>query len=155
MLELEPLHVIISLRLPYALGLLSGEKCVELRRRPPAIEPGTQVWLYSKAPAARVIGVGVLKKVVIAEPLQLWQRFSTCAGLAEPDFYEYFCGVQRGAALMFASISSLEEPLSLHDPRKIDPGFHPPQFFQRLRSPALISALRSSRTRVEQVGCDH
>jgi predicted transcriptional regulator len=155
MRALIPDDVIFSLQHTYAEGLLSGSKCVELRRRVPTLDSGTRVWLYSKVPAGEVIGIGVLSEVATGRPDELWREYSQCSGLTEDEFFAYFSGVQRGAALIFDSVARLLNPISLNALRALEPSFHPPQFFRRVKSDALRNALDRSETSVPQDPCDH
>lgn len=147
--------VIFSLRRLYIEGLLSGSKCVELRRRAPILDPGTRVWLYSKIPDGEIIGVAVLDGVEVASPADLWGKYSACAGLGEVDFFGYFSGVDVGAALKFKSVAKLFRPISLQRLKELEPNFHPPQFFRRVVSPALQQELATSQTAVHRQPCDH
>lgn len=145
----------ISVRPRFADALLTGSKCVELRRRKPGIEPGTRVWFYSTLPVGKVVGVGLLKEVVLAPPEALWHRFSHCAGLEQNAFDGYFGKLSRGVALMFSEVAPLIEPLDLEAMRLLKPNFQPPQFYQWVRHCALSSALNSARLGETFVACDH
>lgn len=147
--------VIISLRRVYADGLLSGTKCVELRRRAPALKNGTRVWLYAKVPTGQVIGVGILGEVATGTPDELWSQFHDCAGLTQKEFYEYFKGVEKGAALKFESVSPLISPIALDELKRLELNFQPPQFFRRVKSQALRSQLKNSKTGPASNPCAH
>lgn len=155
MYSLIPDDVIFSLRNAYAEGLLSGTKCVELRRRVPALDSGTRVWLYAKVPTGEVIGVGILSEVETGSPTELWKQYSQCSGLSEEDFFAYFAGVDKGAALRFDSVARLVSPIALDALKSLEPNFHPPQFFRRVRSQALRQELENSETSVPHDPCDH
>ena len=90
MRPLSPDDVIFSLQRVYVEGLLSGNKCVELRRRVPSLESGTRVWLYSKVPDGELVGVGILEEVKTGNPVDLWRKYSRCAGLTKQEFFSYF-----------------------------------------------------------------
>jgi predicted transcriptional regulator len=147
--------IIISLEKVYADALLSGSKCVELRRRVPYLKTGVRVWFYSKIPVGCLVGVGILDDVAIAAPKVLWDAYSHCSGIGEDDFFEYFSGVSEGAALLFSSVSSLQEPIRLDVLKSLEDNFHPPQFFRRVKSKALLERLQCAALEAWVSPCDH
>jgi predicted transcriptional regulator len=155
MRSLIPEDVIFSLQNAYAEGLLSGTKCVELRRRVPSLDCGTRVWMYSKIPTGEVVGIGLLSEVAIGRPDELWSEYSQCSGLAESEFFRYFDGVERGAALVFSSVARLINPISLSTLKTLVPGFQPPQFFSRVKSATLRRTLRAAETTAPHDPCGH
>jgi predicted transcriptional regulator len=155
MRALIPHDVIFSLQNAYAEGLISGTKCVELRRRVPALDSGTRVWLYSKVPTGGVVGVGILSEVETGSPTELWKQYSQCSGLSENDFFTYFAGVDKGAAMRFVTVARLVNPITLDALKSLEPNFHPPQFFRRVRSQALRQELVNSETSLPHDPCDH
>lgn len=155
MRPLSPDDVIFSLQRVYVEGLLSGNKCVELRRRVPSLESGTRVWLYSKVPDGELVGVGILEEVKTGNPVDLWRKYSRCAGLTKQEFFSYFVGVERGAALVFDTVARLRHPISLSQLKELEPNFHPPQFFRRVKSGALRNELIAAETEIPKNPCDH
>lgn len=155
MRALIPDDVIFSLQRVYVDRLLSGNKCVELRRRAPSLDSGTRVWLYSKVPHGEVVGVGVLEEVETDNPVNLWKKYSQCAGLTQEEFFSYFAGVELGAALIFYSVARLRRPIPLSQLKKLEANFHPPQFFRRVKSTALRNELDTAETEPPRDPCDH
>lgn len=155
MRALIPDDVIFSLRRVYVDGLLSGNKCVELRRRVPSLDGGTRVWLYSKIPDGQILGVGILEEVEIGKPADLWEKYSQCSGLTKDDFFTYFSGVENGAALIFDTVARLRNPISLSELKELEANFHPPQFFRRVKSDALKRHLILAETETPSPPCDH
>lgn len=155
MRALIPDDVIFSLQRVFVDGLLSGKKCVELRRRVPSLDSGTRVWLYSKVPDGELLGVGVLCEVDAGNPAYLWKKYSQCSGLTEAQFFSYFEGVKKGAALTFNSVARLRRPITLSKLKELEPNFHPPQFFRRVRSSSLRRELGEAETDFPCDPCDH
>lgn len=155
MRALIPDDVIFSLQRVYVDGLLSGSKCVEFRRRVPSLDSGTRVWLYSKVPDGEVLGVGVLEEVETGNPADLWKKYSQCSGLTRNEFFSYFSGVERGAALIFDTVARLRHPIPLSRLRELEPNFHPPQFFRHVKSEALRNRLTSAETEEPTSPCEH
>lgn len=155
MLSINGADVFISLKDVHARGLLNGSKCVELRRRAPRLRAGTRVWFYVKVPIGRVLGYGTLSGVTVASPATLWEKYDRCAGLSQSEFEGYFKGIGLGAVLEFATITPLEQTISLSELREFHANFQPPQFYARLTSEALRMRLHSSRRGSEFRPCDH
>lgn len=147
--------VIISLQKSFADGLVSGIKCVELRRRVPYLKRGIKVWFYTKVPIGSIVAYGVLNDVAIASPDTLWNTYSHCSGLKHEEFNRYFNGVREGAALLFTRVFPLHDPVSLHKLKALEPNFHPPQFFRRIQSPVLQEWLNSADVGPEVRPCEH
>ena len=147
--------VIFSLQRIYVDGLLSGSKCVELRRRIPSLDSGTRVWLYSKVPDGELVGVGVLSEVDSGNPAELWEKYSQCSGLTEAQFFAYFEGIEKGAALTFDTVARLRRPIPLSELKELEPNFHPPQFFRRVKSDALRYELGLAEMDPPCDPCDH
>jgi predicted transcriptional regulator len=152
---MTPEDVIFSLQRVYVDGLISGHKCVELRRRVPALVRGTRIWLYSKIPDGEVLGVGILGEIETDHPANLWEKYSQCSGLTRGEFFSYFAGIERGAALTFDTVAKLKQPISLSELRELEPNFHPPQFFRRVRSGALRDQLKAATMESPSARCSH
>ena len=73
MVEAE--NILISVERKYVVSMLSGNKRVELRRRPIRVQTGTQIWIYSKAPHAVVAAVATAGMIVSAPPSDLWKKW--------------------------------------------------------------------------------
>ena len=125
-------HILISLEPRHAINILQGTKRVELRRRVLNVKPGTTVWFYAKAPVASVIGRARIERTHHAAPNTLWRKFSGVVGISREEFFAYFKGTTKGAALVLADAVRLHRHVSLKELRCPEMGCHPPQFFSRL-----------------------
>jgi len=125
-------HILISLEARHAWNILNGVKRVELRRRVINVEPGTTVWFYAKLPVASVIGYARIEQTHHASPQTLWKRFSNVVGISREEFFSYFEGATRGAALVLSDAVRLSRQISLEELRRPEMACHPPQFFARL-----------------------
>jgi predicted transcriptional regulator len=143
----EAAHALISLEERFAEGILSGDKLVELRRRPMRLAEGTTIWMYVKVPVGKVIGSAQVQALHALAPTTLWKRYGDVSGLSRTEFFDYFSGVARGFVLVLGNPSRLPAPLPLEQLRSLNDGFQPPQFFARLASNgALVSALSAVAT---------
>lgn len=138
----EAAHALISLEERFAEGILSGNKLVELRRRPMRLAEGTTIWMYVKLPVGKVIGSAQVHSLHALAPTTLWKRYGDVSGLSRTEFFKYFSGVARGFVLVLTNPSRLPRPLPLERLRSLNDGFQPPQFFAHLAADgALVSAL--------------
>jgi len=126
--------ILISVLPRYIDRFLSGEKTVELRRRPVKIPPQSRVWIYSKQPRGMVELLGFVDSVHLSSPRTIWEKFGRLTGLARRDFDHYFDGVDRGCAIVFRKIVKLDPVLPLNGIRVKVGTFLPPQFFRVLSS---------------------
>lgn len=140
-------EILISLAPAYTKAILEGKKTVELRRRRLNVSSGTRVWLYSKAPTARVEGTARIQRIHEAEPKGLWSRYSDVVGISRAEFDEYFRGCSQGCAIVLGGAQPLVPALDLQTMRKRVVGFHPPQFFKRLDGEELKILLQTSHAR--------
>lgn len=125
-------HILISLEPRHATNILDGVKRVELRRRVLNVKPGTTVWFYAKSPVASVIGRARIERTHHASPKTLWKKFGGVAGISREEFFSYFGGRAKGAALVLADAVRLHRHVSLEELRRPEMACHPPQFFARL-----------------------
>lgn len=143
----EATHALISLEERFAEGILSGEKLVELRRRPMRLPVGATIWMYVKVPVGMVVGSAQVQSLQSLAPATLWKKYGDVSGLGRAEFFDYFAGVARGFALVLRNPSRLPRPVPLEQLRLLNDGFHPPQFFQHLAGDGvLLSALSEAAT---------
>jgi predicted transcriptional regulator len=125
-------HILISLNQCHAKNIYAGTKQVELRRRTMHIAPGSTIWIYEKVPVGAITGYAIVKAIKTASPQQLWNRYSSVAGLQRAEFFEYFANISSGCAIELGEVGQLKEPVRLEQLRKLMSSFQPPQFFARL-----------------------
>lgn len=126
--------ILISLRPAYTRAILEGKKTVELRRRRVHAAAGTQVWLYSKTPTARIEGIARIKHVHEGGLPDIWSEYSNQVGVSKVEFEDYFKGCHRGCAIVLVEVRAISPAVDLKTVRRRLSGFHPPQFFKRLSS---------------------
>lgn len=125
-------HILISLDPRHAKKIYKGTKKVELRRRVMNIKPGTTIWFYEKVPVGAITGFSTVKTINTATPEQLWQRFSSVAGIHRTEFFKYFANARSGCALELEEVEQLDLSIGLTQLRQLKSNFQPPQFFTRL-----------------------
>lgn len=144
MLQRRADHAIFSLHDALVDAFLSGRKCVEIRRRAPILPRGSKIWLYGKLPVGQIFAVADLASTTVAAPNDLWSDFGPCSAISHGEFIAYSQGAQTLAALSLRLIRPLRSPLGLAALRRAEPGFHPPQFYRRVRGGSLLEVLDSA-----------
>jgi predicted transcriptional regulator len=125
--------ILISVAPCYTRAILSGRKTVELRRRRMHVNRGTRVWIYSKVPVGSVEATALVERVCQGDPESLWAEFHQAVGISRIAFDEYFAGCARGCAVVLREVSPVDPVVELEHLKARFDGFHPPQFFKRLR----------------------
>ncbi|MDE0040937.1 MAG: ASCH domain-containing protein, partial [Candidatus Poribacteria bacterium] len=64
---------LISIRPNFAEAILAGKKTVEIRRRIPALQVGTRLWIYATRPLGAIIGTAIVAKIIEGTPTELWK----------------------------------------------------------------------------------
>lgn len=131
-------HVLISLDERHAANILAGTKLVELRRRTMHVEPGSIIWFYVKKPIGAVIGFATVGTTYSGAPSTMWRKYGSVSGLSKSDFMSYFDGAGVASAMALSCPKKLKKPVTLDALRAAMPGFHPPQFYCRLKTDLFI-----------------
>jgi predicted transcriptional regulator len=115
--EVRPIAVLISLHPQWAEAILSGEKTVEVRRRPPDA-PGALMLMYATAPESRVIGRARIASVQRGTPEELWDRFGARSALVRDEFLTYLAGAPSPGVLELVEVAALRpRPLAFPAPQ--------------------------------------
>ncbi len=105
--------VILSIKPKYAEAILTGEKTVELRRRPLNLHQGDQVALYASYPVKAIIGAFTVKKVVTKKIVDLYDMIEAMACISSDEFSLYFAGTDTGCAIFIQGFTSISERIPL------------------------------------------
>lgn len=135
------LAVLLSLRPRFAHAVATGEKRVELRRRFPAVVPGTRLVIYCTLPVGAIVGTAEITAVNIGSPHVVWDLFGADVGLTRTEFDSYFAGADCARALTLSHYAPLAVPISLCKMREL--GIKPPQGFIYLSKQSLAAVMRA------------
>lgn len=126
-------HVaLLSIHPPYADGILTGTKLVELRKA--SLREGTtHVAIYATSPVQRVVGLFEVAGADVAPPDELWTRYRDVVAIDRTGYDAYFAGRELGHAIRVGQVRRLAAPARLDE---IDPDLRPPQSVVYLRAPA-------------------
>lgn len=122
---------LISIKPKYAEAILAGRKTVELRRRIPALVPGTRLFIYSTLPVGAVVGAVTLEGGARGTPGEIWDEYAPQAGVERDDYNAYFRGTDEAVGLILTCVQRVA-PVTIQALRMLRPGFHPPQVLIRL-----------------------
>ncbi|MBC7092069.1 MAG: hypothetical protein H5T50_09225 [Nitrososphaeria archaeon] len=121
--------VILSIKPKYCKKIIAGEKRYEFRKRfPKNIE---LVYMYATSPVKKVVGEFKVGEVVEDEPIILWRKFRTYAGVDKNEFFKYYEGCNKGCAIKIEEVRTFA-PI---DPKIIVSGFKPPQSYRYTNIP--------------------
>lgn len=135
--QIRPLAVLMSVHPTWAQKILTGQKTVEVRRRPPDAQ-GALLVLYATAPVGAIVGYAKITRVHRGSPAALWECLGTRSAMRKGEFVSYLAGASAPGALELADIEALSpQPL----------GFRAPQSWLWLdvRNPAHLAVLRAVR----------
>lgn len=122
----------LSIHPRYVEAILDGRKTVELRKRMPRAEIGTQLVIYASMPKCAVVASAVIDRIEAAEPETLWPKVRKIAAVTRLEFGEYFRNHSLAVGIYFSGVRVFEEPITLAELREAWHTFHPPQQFRYL-----------------------
>lgn len=93
-----------------------------------------------------VRGYAFVEDISTASLPALWRATEATACVTREQFASYFANCTEGSAISLSSVIEFEQPISLHEARRLAPTFHPPQSWVSFSTlPArLQNALRSA-----------
>lgn len=87
--------------------------------------------MYATSPVQQVVGEFDVTRILEDDPMNLWERTQSGAGIAEAGFFDYFTDKEKGHAIEIGQVRNYEEPLYLN----AHFGIRPPQSFVYLDFP--------------------
>jgi len=122
----------LSIHPRYVEAILHGRKTVELRKRVPRAEIGTQLVIYASMPKCAVVALAVIDRIDAMEPERMWQKVRKVAAVSRQEFDEYFQNHALAVGIHFSHVEVFENPITLAELREAWHTFHPPQQFRYL-----------------------
>ena len=123
-------YLFISVKPIYAQKILSREKSIELRKLKPKVSPGDYIIIYASGPQKAVVGFGLIKRVIVTTPQEMWNSHSKNLGIDKESFSDYYAGKSKAIGIEIDSVSVLTTPMPLSKLRDIDASFAPPQVYR-------------------------
>jgi predicted transcriptional regulator len=100
--------------------ILSGEKTVEYRKRPP-VQPISLIILYSSSPIKKIVGLAEVTEVSCGKKDIIWKSTSKIGGISKKEYDNYFAGSEISCVIKIGKLLTLKTPLP---PSSIIRGFH-------------------------------
>lgn len=122
----------LSIQPRYVQAILDGRKSVELRKRVPRAEVGSQLAIYASMPTCAVVASAIIERIESAEPEQLWKNVRKLAAVTRAEFDDYFRNHALAVGIHFSQVKVFEKPITLVELREAWQTFHPPQQFRYL-----------------------
>jgi predicted transcriptional regulator len=137
--------VLLSVRSPHVDRLLSGDKTVELRRRPWRVPDGTVALLYGARDRRAIVGSVTVESTVVGSPSAIWMSHGPRSCLTRREFREYFAGSKLAVAISVGRVRQLRDPLALDELRRRSPTFRVPQSYRFVAREELDVVLNGER----------
>lgn len=131
-------HALISIRPPYVDAIFSGAKTVELRRKIPAVEAGTRLWIYSTMPVGALVGTADISAIEAGSPEHIWALHSQNIGVCRAQFEAYYQTASIAYGISLQNVRN-GRPVNIARLRQIRPRFHPPQVMLYMTSDEVTS----------------
>lgn len=122
----------LSIHPEFARSILNGRKTVELRKRRPRAEAGTQVVIYATTPTCEVVATATVAKIESNSPGKLWSDVRKFADVEKQAFNAYFLDCELAVGIHLSDVKVLKNPIPLSELRRLWDNFHPPQQFRYL-----------------------
>jgi predicted transcriptional regulator len=109
--------IVLSIKPRWVREILSGNKTMELRTKPPKVIEPTLGLIYETSPAMRLVATCELGPVLSAEPLELWQQLVGRSCVSKEEFQEYFFQRKNASALPLSKVEPLARWIPLAELR--------------------------------------
>jgi predicted transcriptional regulator len=123
--------LLLSVKPVYAHALLDGRKTIEIRRKFPAQQPGTPVFIYASSPERQLLGTVQLDSIELLEPDLVWEKHRSVIEIGRSALSTYARGLDRVSMLRVRDPKLLSRPVSLSSMRSLA-RLEPPQSFRYL-----------------------
>lgn len=115
------MKVLMSIKPQFANKIFDGSKKYEFRKsifKNPDIKT---IVVYASSPVKQVIGEFEIERVLIEEPLVLWQKTKKHSGISEDFFFEYFFNREIAYAIKIKKTRKYRTPFCIKERYKITP----------------------------------
>ncbi len=140
-----PMNVLLSIKPRYAELIMAGRKKYEFRKYKFNDKHICWVYLYATSPVKKIVGAFKIGDIIRDHPRNLWDQLNEHSGVDEVDFFNYFKNSKVGYAIEIKYVETFGDPI---DPKKVIPGFKPPQSFCYLKY-SLVPQCLAAKSRVE------
>jgi len=137
--NVRPVVAFMSIKPPYALKLVAGDKKFEFRKILPK-QKVSHIVIYATSPMKKIVGVAEVESIDVASPAITWEKTKHAAGISYDAYMEYFKNVKQAVAIKIKNITRLSNFI---EPDRIRKGFKVPQSFLYTDSDFMEKVLRA------------
>ncbi len=146
------MDVILSIKPKYVEAILRGEKKYEFRKNIFKNRNINYIYIYSSSPVKKIVAIFNVGDIIEDNPKALWDKCKDLSGLEDKEFFRYFVDNKKGFAIEIDNLEKLKTPI---DPKKIMPGFVPPQSFCYVSSSLLPKGVNYSSEKDKSMRINH
>lgn len=108
------MNIIMSTKPVYVNLIEAGTKSFEYRKHG-FTQRINRVYLYESKPVGKVTSFFTIKRIITAQPVDLWIATKDNAGMSKSNFFSYYKDNQKMAyAIQIGSFNRLSKPVSIH-----------------------------------------
>jgi predicted transcriptional regulator/ribosomal protein S18 acetylase RimI-like enzyme len=130
--------ILMSIKAEFVEKILSGQKCIEVRRRFSEENKGSIALLYATQPVGKVMGDALVNEVHTNHPSIIWKQFHSYIGASKEEYDNYCSGADKVSAVFLSHVSKYPHPFDWHSVMSAFIGMNrPPQSYQRIPTATL------------------
>lgn len=124
--------ILVSIKEKYVIEILAGRKTIELRKSIPKASKGDIILIYTTKPKMAVTAIAQVDKIIISNPMDMWDKYHASLGICKEDFDAYYKNHVKAVGIALKEVYSLDDEILLSAIKLIHPQFSPPQTFKYL-----------------------
>jgi predicted transcriptional regulator/ribosomal protein S18 acetylase RimI-like enzyme len=125
--------ILMSIKGEYVDRILSGQKCVEIRRRFSEEHKGSVALLYATQPIGKVLGDALISEVITGHPQNIWKQFHSFIGASKEEYDNYCLNAETVSAVFLSQVSKYPHPFDWDSVMDSFVGIQrPPQSYQKI-----------------------
>ena len=102
------MDAIISIKPVYSRQILAGTKKYEFRKQ--VMKPVDRVYIYETRPTKRIVGYFTIKKILVDDPLKIWEMTYQAAGIEFRDYEQYYLNFETAVAYQIDKFVKFKTP---------------------------------------------
>jgi predicted transcriptional regulator len=123
------MKVLLSIKPEFVEKIFSGEKKFEYRRVIFGKPDVNTIVVYSTMPVGKIVGEFSIKKILLDNPIKIWETTKRFSGISKDSFFKYFEGKNIAYAIEIQSLKIYDSPINPYEDKK---KFKAPQSFMYL-----------------------
>lgn len=107
------MRVLLSIKPEYVDKIFKGEKKYEYRKSLFKRTDVDTIIIYSTKPVGKVVGEFKIDSIIEDNPIKLWEKTKSNAGILKKDYLKYFDNKKKGFAIVIKDVCKYDIPLDL------------------------------------------